>query len=532
MKKTLWIGLPLLILVVLVGWRYQSNRQAAGAQAQQSGQRRGAAPTVELAIAGPKTIITTIETVGSAESPFRVELAPKISGRIESLTVREGDSVRKGDVLVRIDPAEQRSLVLQMEANLAEARSRLAQAQLGQIPNSTGIEAAIEQRRADLTSAKADLQQVQRNYDALVASADADVTDAEARKRSSESRVENAAAELNRQNANLKSAKSRLDRAESLYKEGFTSLQALEDARTAYEVQLSNVEVAKGQASSARNDVQSATAQLKSANSQAQIARRKGTADIESAKANVAKAESALKSAVANRAQNPAYAQNLAALKAGVQAAEAQVNQARTRLQDLALTSPIDGTVTRRNADPGSIASPGSPVLELQSLDWLYVVGSLPMEEAGKVRTGQEVQLQFDALPDEMFTGRIAQINSAADVQSRQFGIRVRLENARRRVKPGMLGRIGIVASRVGAAVTVPREAVKTTPAGKSTVTVVDEENKASIREVTVGAGDKLVVQILSGVSVGEKVVRLSFSQVREGQQVRPPEAKGERKGP
>ena len=487
---------------------------------------------MELAEAGPKTIISTIETVGSAESPFRVEISPKISGRIEYLVVREGDAVKKGDVLVRIDPAEQQSLVLQQQANVAEARSRLAQAQLGQIPNSTGIESGIEQRKADLASALADFNQVQRNYEALVASADADVTDSEAKKRSADSRVENAEAELNRQNANLKSAKSRLDRAESLYKEGFTSLQALEDARTSHEVQLANVEVAKGQLSGAKNDVESAKAQLKSSQSQAQIARRKGQADIESAKANLAKAESALKAATANRAQNPAYTQNLAALKAGVQAAEAQLNQARTRLNDLALTAPTDGTVTRRTADPGTMASPGSPILEVQSLEWLYIVGSLPIEKAGRVGAGQETELRFDALPDQVFNGRIAQISSAADAQSRQFGIRVRLENAGHKVKPGMFGRIAIVTARVLADVTVPREAVKTTPDGKSTVTVVDKDNKAFIREVTLGASDRLVSQIVSGVSAGEKVVRLSFSPVREGQQVKPPETKGERKGP
>lgn len=487
---------------------------------------------MELAEAAPKTVLTTIEAVGSAESPFRVEISPKLTGRIEYLVVREGDAVKKGDILVRIDPAEQQSLVLQQQANVAEARSRFAQAQLGQIPNSTGIESGIEQRKADLASAKADFNQVQRNYDALVASADADVTDSEAKKRSADSRVESAQSELNRQNANLKSAKARLDRVESLYREGFTSLQSLEDARTAHEVQLANVEVAKGQLSSARNDVESAKAQLKSAQNQAQIARRKGQADIESARANVTKAESALKAATANRAQNPAYDQNLAALKAGVQAAEAQLGQARTRLKDLALVSPIDGTVTKRTADPGTMASPGSPILEVQSLDWLYVVGSLPMEEAGVVSVGHDAEVRFDAIPDEVFVGRIAQISAAADAQSRQVDIRIRLDNGAHKVKPGMFGRIGIVTKRTEAAVSIPREAVKTSPDGKSTVTVVDKDNKASIREVKLGVSDRVAFQILSGLSPGERVVRLSFTPVREGQQVRPPEAKGERKGP
>lgn len=519
--------MPAALLLALVGWRYQSNRSAADSQAQQAGQRKGASPSVELAFAEPKTIVNAIEAVGSAESPNRVEISPKFSGRIEYLVVREGDSVSKGQVLVRIDPAEQQALVLQQQANLAEARSRLAQAQLGQIPNSTGIETTIDQRKADLASAKADFNQVQRNYDALVANADADVTDSEAKLRSSRSRVLNAQAELDRQQANLKNAKARLDRIESLFREGFSSQQNVEDARTSHEVQVAAVEVAKGQLSAATSDVESAQAQLKASQNQAQIARRKGLADIESARSDVLKAEAALRAAVANRSQNPAYAKNLAALEAAVRAAEAQLAQARTRLADLELQSPIDGTVTKRNADPGTMASPSSPILEVQSIEWLFVVASIPVEGAGDIRVGQETELRFDAFPDEVFRGSIAKIGAAADPQSRQFGVWIRLDNPGRKVRPGMFAGVRIVTGRVKADVTVPREAVKTTADGKSTVTVITEDGTASVREVRVGMGDREVLEVLDGVKAGERVIRLSYSPVRDGQKIKLPSDKG-----
>lgn len=533
MKKSLWIGIPLLVLAMLIGWRFQTNKQAEAELGPGGGQRRGGS-VVELAVAGSKTIVTSLSAVGSAESPFRVEISPKAAGRIEYLALREGDPVRRGEVLARIDPSEQQALVLQQQANVAEARSRLAQAQLGQGASETGVETAIEQRQAELNSAKADFSQVQRNYDAMVASADADVTDAEAQMRSAESKEKNAQAELNRQNANLKNSKTKLDRAESLYKEGYVSLQAVEDARTANEVQLANVEVAKGQLNAATNDVTSANAQLQSSRNGAAIARRKGQADISSAKANVDKAASALKAAQANRSQNPAYRQNLAALQAGVRAAEAQLAQARARLNDLELRSPIDGTVTKRNGDPGSMASPGSALLEVQSLDWLYVSCSLPMDDAGKVKTGQEAQVTFDALPERSFTARISQINLAADPQSRQFGILLRLENPRHIVKPGMFGRVSIAITRTEAEVVIPREAVKTDSEGKSTVTVVGKDNKAETREVELGVNDSAGVQILKGVAAGERVVKLSYQPVRDGQEVKtsePAEARNGGKG-
>lgn len=480
---------------------------------------------MEVAVAAPKTLIDAVETVGSAESPLKVEISPKVSGRIEWLVAREGDAVKKGALLARIDPSEQQSLVLQAQANVAEARSRLAQAQIGQGPNDVVVQTTIQQRKADLDSAKADSNQVQRNYEASVASADADVTDSEAKVRSANAQVGNAQAAVTREEASLANAKARRDRIESLLKEGFTSLQAAEDARTAYDTQFATVAVAKGQLSSAKEDLVSAKAQLTSSQNQASIARRKGQADIAAAKAKVVSAQAALAAANSNKAQSPAYKENLLALRASVQAAEAELAQARTRLNDLNLTSSIDGTVTARNSDPGSMASAGQVLLVIQSLNWLYVVGSLPLEESGSVHVGQESELTFDALPGRTFTGQITQVNPAADVQSRQFSIRIRLENPERIVRPGMFARVRVVSKRTAAEVVVPASAVHADPDGSKTVTVVDEESKAHIVNVKTGATEGSDVQILSGVEPGSKVVTFSYQAIKDGQAVKPPGA-------
>ena len=523
MKKAIWIGFPLLVVVVLIGWRYVSNQKATSALAQQQGQRKGAAAPVEIAVAGPKTLVEAVETVGSAESPLKVEISPKVSGRIEWLVAREGDAVKNGAILARIDPSEQQSLVLQAQANVAEARSRLAQAQIGQGPNDVVVQTTIEQRKADLDSAKADSNQVQRNYEAQVASAESDVTDNEAKVRSASSQVDNAQAVVGREEASLANAKARKERAESLLKEGFTSEQATEDARTAYDTQLATVNVARGQLSSAREDLISAKAQLSASKNQASIAKRKGQADIAAAKAKVVSAQAALTAANSNKAQSPAYRENLLALKASVAAAEAELAQARTRLGDLNLTSSIDGTVTARNADPGSMASAGQVLLVVQSLEWLYVVGALPLEQSASVHVGQETDLLFDALPGRTFTGRITQINPAGDVQSRQFSIRIRLENPERLVRPGMFAKVRIIAKRTQAEVVVPASAVHAATDGTKTVTVVDDESKAHVITVQTGVSEGSDVQIVSGIEAGATVVTFSYQAIKDGQAVKPP---------
>ena len=536
MKKTLWIGVPVLTLVLLVGWRYTGKKATESDQVQQQTARQGGAPAVEIAEAAPRTIVLGIDAVGTAEAAVQAAMAPKVSGRIEFLQAREGDPVRVGQPLLRIDPSEIQAQVLQQEANVAQARARLAQAQLSQNPAEVGVQSQIQQQTASLTSARADFEQTRTNYDSQVASADAVVAQAEARLRSAQAQAGNAQAILEREQASLANSQTRLTRTESLYKQGFIAAQEVDDARTAVEVQKKTVEVSRGQLQSASSTVAGAQSDLKIATNSASIVRRKGTSDIAASKAKVDQAGAGLDVASANRAQSPAYRQNLAALQASVNAAGAQLRQARAQLSQTVLTSPIDGIVTRRTGDPGSMASPSQPVLIVESVDSLYVVAALPLEHSDKVRVGQLVEIAFDAMPGRKVDGTVSNINPAADLQSRQFGIRIKVPNPDRVIKSGMYGRATIVSKRVAAKVAVPREAVRTSPSGASVVTTIDAKSVAHDRPVKIGIADASHVEILGGLKAGEKVVTLAYRPVRDGQKVTtgsegPPRGSGSRPG-
>ena len=529
MKKTLWIGVPVLVLVLLVGWRYTTKGAAEAELAGQQTARQGSAPAVETANAGPRTIVQGIDALGTAEAAQRAALSPKVSGRIEFLQAREGDAVRAGQALVRIDPSEIQAQVLQQEANVAQTQARLAQAQLTESPTEVGVQGLLRQQNAGLTSALADYDQTRANLESQVASADALVAQAGARLRSAQALAGNAQSVLKREQASLANAQTRLTRTESLYKQGFIAAQEVDDARTAVEVQRKTVEVSKGQLQSATSSVAGAQSDLNVATNSASIVRRKGTSDIAAAKAKVDQASAGVDVASANRAQSPAYRQNLAALRASVNAAQAQLRQARAQLSQTLLVSPVDGVVTMRNGDPGSMASPSQPVLVVETVDSLIVVASLPLEHSDKVRVGQAVEIAFDAMPGRMVEGVVANINPSADLQSRQFGIRIRVPNPDRVIKSGMYGRATIVDRKVAAGVAVPREAVRKSPSGGSVVTVIDAENVAHDRSIQVGIADTSHVEILGGLKAGEKVVTLAYRPVRDGQKVvtesdRPPD--------
>jgi HlyD family secretion protein len=446
------------------------------------------------------------EATGSVEAPQNVKIAPKVSGRIDYLSLHEGDAVKKGQVLVRIDPSEVEGEVQQAQASLAEAQYRLAQAQLSQGPSDVAVSTQVRQQHASVTSANADYEQTVQNSQSQVASAESMVTDAQAK-------IDNAKASVKSAQANLDNATTKYNRMAGLFAKGFVAAQDVDDAKATVSVQQSAVDVAIGL-------LASATAQKASVDQQLKIAKAKGKADVAASRARRDQAEASLDYAKANTAQKPAYQQSLAALRSSVSAARATLRSAQARRQDTVLTSPLDGYVTGRYADQGAMATPGQAILAVQFIKQVWVSVSAPEEVSTKLHLGQPATIKLDAFAGQTFTGNVIQINPSADPQSRQFMVRVILSNTGNLLKPGMFGRVTFETDRINHSVAVPREAVQQDTFG-SYVMLVDKAGKAKRQSVTPGLDDTSFISIEQGVRPGDKVITMSAFPVRDGQAVK-----------
>ncbi len=235
-------------------------------------------------------------------------------------------------------------------------------------------------------------------------------------------------------------------------------------------------------------------------------------------------AEAALRYARSNVAQRPAYRENIAALRSAVTSAEAALHAVEAQRTYTVLTSPLTGYVTGRFMDPGAMATPGQPIVAVQEFRQVWVNVPIPEEVSRKVSVGMPAEARFDAFPGRVFAGRVNQVNPSADPQSRQFTVRVQIENPGNQIRPGMFARVNMVVERVRSTITVPLEAVQQGPQGPTVtvVTNVDQgQGTAQRRPVVTGASDSKGVAILQGVQPGEKVITLSAMPIKDSQAVR-----------
>ena len=517
------ILLSVLILAAVIGWRLHANSVAAKALQQTGGggggRGAGAARgpvTVGTASATVRDIVHTFATTANIESPETVKISPRVAEQILTISVKEGDTVRQGQVLARLDDTQLAAAVRKEQALLAEGQAKLLQAEVTQSSVLTPVQTLIRQNRAALTASRINLSQVTRSYAQQVAAADAAVADAQSKVASAQAAIANAQAGLQSAQANQQNDNTQLARENSLFSQGAVAKQDVETASTTASVQTANVGVAQAQVRVAQAGLQSALSELKSAQEQDAITRAKGPSDIEAARSTLVQAQSQLKNASANTVQTAAYQATLAGLRADVLSTRADLATAQAQLAETIIRSPIDGFVSSRLADPGTLASPGTPIMNLQGLRTVWVNIPIPQEQIAQVAVGQQAAVTVDSVPGHPFTGRVFEIDPSADPSSRDFTVRLSLPNPDALLKPGMYAQVSLMTQHVRGATVVPLEAVQKDADG-SFVWTLAADSTVHRQAVTTGASDDNGVAILSGVSPGEKVVTVNASTLKDG---------------
>ncbi|HEX9126062.1 MAG TPA: efflux RND transporter periplasmic adaptor subunit [Methylomirabilota bacterium] len=129
--------------------------------------------------------------------------------------------------------------------------------------------------------------------------------------------------------------------------------------------------------------------------------------------------------------------------------AESALAQARSRLRETVVVSPIEGVVLRKNLEAGETANPGVPILTLVDPKDVWLRAYVPETEMGRLKIGDPATLRVDAFPNRVFTGRLIEIGGEAEftprnVQTKKervnlvFRIKIQIDNPEGLLKPGL----------------------------------------------------------------------------------------------
>ena len=190
--------------------------------------------------------------------------------------------------------------------------------------------------------------------------------------------------------------------------------------------------------------------------------------------------------------------------RAGQAQANAALAQARTSLGYTRVRAPFAGVVTEKKADRGTLASPGMPIFTIEDTRSYRLEAQVDESDIRLVHVGQVAPAMIDSLGDTQLSGKIVQIVPAADPASRSFLVKVELP-ADTRLHSGLFGRAQF-ARGDRSALLIPRTSLVERGQLEG-VYVLDANQVAELRYVTLGksAGEK--VEVLSGLQEGDKMV-------------------------
>jgi RND family efflux transporter MFP subunit len=199
-----------------------------------------------------------------------------------------------------------------------------------------------------------------------------------------------------------------------------------------------------------------------------------------------------------------ASAARLEAVRSQTNAALAQESGAHTMLGYTRLLAPFSGVVTARMADPGTLASPGVPLLQVDQAGALQLEATVDESAITVVHKGMKVQVAIDGSNSTNLAGTVAEIDPAADPASHSFLVKIDLQPSSQ-LRAGMYGTAEF-ANGVRQAIVIPRSAV-VMRGSLACAYVLDGQGIAQLRSLTLGATQGNLVEGLSGISAGEKLV-------------------------
>ncbi|MDX1548283.1 MAG: efflux RND transporter periplasmic adaptor subunit [Rhodothermales bacterium] len=205
-------------------------------------------------------------------------------------------------------------------------------------------------------------------------------------------------------------------------------------------------------------------------------------------------------------------------VKSDYETQQAQAELARLEVTHATIRAPISGVVSERLIKVGNMVTTNTPAYRLTDFDPLLAVLHVPERELSKLRTGQRAELRLDALPGQVFQGRIERISPVVDPATGTFKVTVEVRDSSRRLKPGMFGRVRIVYDTHEGVTLVPREAVLAED--DEAALYVIREGMAFRLPVVTGYTDDTFIEITEGVEAGDVVIVTGQSSLRDSSKV------------
>ncbi|HEX8639210.1 MAG TPA: efflux RND transporter periplasmic adaptor subunit [Pyrinomonadaceae bacterium] len=483
--------------------------------------RKDAPEVTVVKVETRRELRSTVTASGEIRPIQFMNLTSEVQGRIEEITVKEGDAVEKGTVLVRLDPDQLESST---DAQIAAVQASQNESQVSQ---------------SQISAAQNQLSQAQQGLNASQASVDTAIQQVASAKQqvdSARQQIETAKTDVDSRQVDLEAALREFNRETKLLEDNVSSRQAYDQKKDAYRQAQNALNNAKSRLESARRSVNEAEGRVKEAEARVRESRARAKQQevaVQDARRNVSTANLSAEASVSRANQ-----------------AAAVLRGSRSQRDKTVVVAPINGIIAEIPSKVGTFAVAGlstTALMTIADMSTVNVEVKVDETEIDKVEVGQAVKVKVDALGENEVVGEVRQKTPLAvgksqtsgglsvniNVQeAKEFRVVIELKDlsdeTRNSLRPGMSATAIITTKTAENVVAVPLQAViekkpdaapspgsspesqQPTPAEKPKPikgVYVLEDNKTKFVEVETGITGESDVQIVGGLSEGQEVI-------------------------
>ena len=184
---------------------------------------------------------------------------------------------------------------------------------------------------------------------------------------------------------------------------------------------------------------------------------------------------------------------------------EAEIDRLEVLLDKKEIRAPFSGWITEKHVEVGEWIGVGGDVITIVHLDPIHLWVDVPGRYIGDVRTGEEVEVNIDALDGNRFQGKIIAVIREGNLEARTFPVKIEIPNTDGRISSGMVGRVALSLGEPHNALMVPKDALVIQGDSKAVFKLVD--GQAIKVPVTLGAFYEDLVEVIGEIRAGDKVV-------------------------
>lgn len=238
-------------------------------------------------------------------------------------------------------------------------------------------------------------------------------------------------------------------------------------------------------------------------------------AEVNEARANAERSRAAYERARQLQARDLISAADYDAARANYDVDAARLISSQARLVKTVIRAPFAGFTGLRKINVGDYATIGQSLLDLVRLDPLRVDFNVPETLLASLAVGQAIEVSVAAYPDRTFAGAVIAIAPQAEVAGHSIQVRASLPNPDLLLRPGLFAQVEIALDSRPDAIVIPEQAIW--PVGRDKTVFVVVDGKATQTVVELGERRPGVVEVLSGIEVGDEVVTAGQMKLHDG---------------